>query len=437
MSIEATIFDIITLIISGRLVWKNHKNLMGNTYCIIYFIFFLFYVFPLFLDYLVSLPDYTLQARYLGFANSYLDTNTRIIYDVFLITIQFLLCRKIPQNNMPLETYCSTEMQTNSHSPILRLLLLGGMCAPVILTLILPVSKGILYTFEWRELEIFTYNSATHTIEDFSYVGILCSLLLLLQADDKGGKRSIVASLVYLVFLYMDLCTQGKRSIVFFAIVCAFIIIIPGVRNNYIENREKAKKQFKSLLLFSVLGMALMIFMTVYVKVNVRGWDANDTMDLYTMTRIDFFKDDRVRFAIYALLNPSEWTILKDIGQTVFPTITWFYPINTILAKMHIVYDSYQDYFSSALQHVVDRPFMTTSYFAELFSNFSWFGALFMYWLCSLFASMAKKVNYPAKAMILISFLALQMYTVKYLAMFFEFCIVYCLIYNAINKRRI
>ena len=179
------------------------------------------------------------------------------------------------------------------------------------------------------------------------------------------------------------------------------------------------------MMLISITAVVVMVFVTVYVKVSIRGWDGGDVMDIYTMTRIDFLKDDRVRFAIYSMLNPDKVTILPNVGQTIFPIITWFYPLNTILSQYGYTYLSYQDYFSEALQHVVEAPFMTTSIFAELISNFGLLGIVFMYCLMVMFAKYATVKNYPLRAILLISFVALQMYTTRYLAIFFEMSIIY------------
>lgn len=427
MDIEILIADIVTLLLSTRFAYKNFRNILGNMYSVVYLIFFVFYVFPLYLDYFVSFPDYSQQERYLGFDLSVKDVNTRIVYDFFVIAIQMLFMKLIHKKTH-IENLTSARPVRD-----VSWFLIAGMLFPTIMTLIFPVDKGILYTFGWRELDMFVYNSATHTIEDFSYFGVLCSLLLLF--NNNSNVRSW-RKILYILFLYINMCVQGKRSIMFFAIVSAVLILLPGVQKDTID-KEKERKRFIYLAIASVVGIIVMLFVTVYVKVAIRGWDANDAMELYTMTRIDFLKDDRVRFAIYSMLYPEKVTILNDIGQTVFPIITWFYPINAFLAQRGYVYLSYQDYFSDALQHVVNQPFMTTSIFAEFLSNFGVIGPLVMLLLMSFVAKKATSNSYPFRAILLISFLALQMYTTKYLAIFFELCIIYSVLYYYANRKRV
>lgn len=422
MVIDYTIIDIITIVISSIIAYSCFKKISGNMYCIIYAIFFIFYVFPLFLDYIVLFPDYSLQKRYYGFNLSYRDSYTRIVYDVLLIIIQYAFSRKVRQH-----VNCENRPGIFNNDHLWFLVL--GMIIPTILVFILGINYNILFSFGWREMELYTYNSATHIVEEFSYFGVFSSILLLFNKK----KRTVFINTLCFIFLYINLCLQGKRSILFFAIVIACILLIPGVR----DVKRKDKKKMLLVAALSIIGVAIMIGLTIYVKVSVRGWDENDAVDLYTMTRIDFFKDDRVRFAIYSFLYPEKVTILKEFGQTVFPTITWFYPLNSILAQNGYVYLNYQEYFSSALQDVVSHAFMTTCYFAELISNFGVLGPILMYILMVLFARYASNSNYIKRMMLLVCFMALQMYTTQYLAMFFESCIFYFIIYFYGNRNKV
>ena len=422
MAIDYTIIDIITLVISSIIAYSCLKKISGNMYCIVYAIFFVFYVFPLFLDYIVLFPDYSLQKRYYGFNLSYRDSYTRIVYDVLLIIIQYAFSRKIRQ-----QINCVNRPRIFNNDHLWFLVL--GMIIPTILVFVLGINYNILYSFGWREMELYTYNSATHIVEEFSYFGVFSSMLLLFYEK----KRTAFINTLCLIFLYVNLCLQGKRSILFFAIMIACILLVPGVRNV----KRNSRKKLVIAAILSIIGVAIMIGLTIYVKVSIRGWDENDTVDLYTMTRIDFFKDDRVRFAIYSFLYPDKVTILNEFGQTIFPTITWFYPLNAILAQNGYVYLNYQEYFSSALQNVVNHAFMTTSYFAELISNFGALGPLFMYILMVLFAKYASNSKYVIRMILLICFMALQMYTTQYLAIFFELCIFYCIISIYGNRKKV
>lgn len=405
--------------------------IVGNMYCVIYLIFFVFYVFPLYLDYFVSFPEYSLQERYLGFTLSYKDTATRVIYDIFILFVQFVLTKKIRVFGR-LDRRDNFNKQDVGKKNEINWFLAIGMFFPILLTFVFSVDKKILYTFGWRELEIFATTSATNTIENFSYFGVMCTLLLLFK-HLNSKKRQLLSLLLYLPLLYANMCVQGKRSILFFAIMLLVVLQIPGINTSEKNDIKASKRKLLLLAVISFLCIGLMIFVTVYVKVNIRGWDPSDTLDMYTMTRIDFLKDDRVRFAIYALLHPEN-QILPSWGLTIFPIVTWFWPLNSILAGHGIIYDSYQVYFSDALQYVVDKPFMTTSFFAELISNFSCLGVLFMCFLCVWVSKVAQNNKYPFRAIVIISFIALQMYTTTYLAVFFEMSIFYMVLYNIINR---
>ena len=62
--------------------------------------------------------------------------------------------------------------------------------------------------------------------------------------------------------------------------------------------------------------------------------DASDTSELYTALRIDFFRDDRVRMAIYSILNPTEMKIDRFARTDSIPIPTWIFPIDHILGEV-------------------------------------------------------------------------------------------------------
>lgn len=216
---------------------------------------------------------------------------------------------------------------------------------------------------------------------------------------------------MYGVLLFMNICIQGKRSILFFALLVYILIMLPGLRNKALDSKERRRKMF-GIVIIAVIAVGIMIASTLVVKVTSRGYDANDFSELYTALRIDFFRDDRVRMAIYAILNPNQMKIVDFPGQTLLPIPTWIFPIDHILGKFGISYPAYTSYFCSALLMLPRSQsftYMTPCIYAELISNFGFFGALFMPFLCVWFASKADKYPYPFNVFILVSFIALQM----------------------------
>ena len=421
-------FDLITVIISVALLVSNYKRITQSSRYLIYFLFILYYVAPLILDVLVMRPEYT-KSLYRGFRLTRDDELTRCIYDVFVIYAQFIILnfRKWKTTSEYFDSLKVNALEDNLEfkGDNINFILFIGAILPVALAVVLPVNKAALYTFQWREYNILDYTKHFGFIEQFTYIGIICTIVLLVRAFDN---RQIVWSAFYAAILFMDLCIQGKRSILFFALLVYILVMLPGLRDKSLDSRKRRQKMF-GLVIISAIAIAIMVGMTLIVKVASRGYDASDTSELYTALRIDFFRDDRVRMAIYSILHPSEMKIIDWPGQSLLPFPTWLFPIDHILGKIGISYPAYTTYFCSALLMLPRSQsftYMTPCIYAELISNFGIIGALIMPFLCVWFASKADKYPYPFNVMIIVSFIAIQMYALSYMAYYFEFVLLMC-----------
>lgn len=429
-------FDLLTILISSFFLVKCLRSSFKKLRSLFFLIFFVFYVLPLYFDYIFGFPQYETQIRYSGFALSYKDELTRIFYDVFIVFSESLLLKFGARKDNNLVVVKDVISSKNS---FLRILLFGGMIAPFVLSLILPVDKRIIFSFMWREKGLYIYDSVAHTIEDFSYIGVCCSLILFFEKDKFSAKK-LILNLTCVLFLFINMCAQGKRSIVFFSIISIIVILFPGLRDKSTSLRNR-KKQLYKIIEISIVAVFIMLLSSLLVKVNERGYDANNFETLYLSTRIDFFKDDRVRMAIFSYLNPQKLSIVPFIGATIFPIITWFWPISKVFAANGLIFPSYQDYFSAALQNSTflgeHASFMTTCMPAELISNFGLFGFILFPVITLLFNRLMEKFNYPTNVFLLIFYVALQMYTIKYLNMLVLFIISFALITAIIKKTSI
>ena len=430
------VFDIITLLISLFFCVKHLKQVTKSARSIVFLLFFVFYALPLLFDCAFGLPEYNSQTRYYGFAISYNDSSTRILYDLFLLFSEFVITFFYRKNDKKNSYYFSTKTKSNR---FLRIMLFLGMVSPFILTIIMPVNKMTCLVFQWRESGLFEYNSYSHTIEEFSYIGVCCSLLLLFEKP-ISRKKIHLEKILYLFFLYMSICSQGKRSIFFFTLFVALIIFIPGIKNGHKLFGSKKNCFLFTLLLFAAVAL-VMVISSLVVKVQERGYDSSDISTLYLSTRIDFFRDDRVRMAIYSMLNPDKINIVPHTGATIFCIPMWFWPLNHFAGLAGLDYPSYQDYFSTALQNSTQigeyASFMTTCFPAELISNFGFWGFAVSPFLMVLFAKASSKSTFPSNVFILVLFVILQMYTIKYLNMLILFIFVYLLISYLWSKSKV
>lgn len=415
------LIDVLTLGISLFLCLKNIKRITDSSRYIIYALFLLFYVFPLALDYVYMTPVYS-GNYYYGFRVSSADDATRLVYDAFLVFSQIIILRYKKSVKNGEKDYLKDCYETKLNS--IGVLLYIGMIFPIILTLLLPVNKGILFTYQWREAGLFEVSKYTGFIEKFAYIGICASLMIVFDRS----KRKPFAVVIAAICAFSSICIQGKRSSIFFTLLVFLILEIPGITGTIMSKKEKKRKTL--VLVFTSLGVVVfLILSTILIKVSSRGYIAGDIDSLYTSIRVDFFRDDRVRMSLYSMFHPEKMKILNYPGQSLLPIITWFFPIDYVLTRFGISFASFSHYLSYALNgapQLLESAYMTPSIAAELIANFSILGIVLFPFICVGFSKWADKYPYPFNALILLSFVVLQMYAITYVAYFLEFVVLMC-----------
>jgi hypothetical protein len=363
------------------------------------------------------MPDYSRTVRYYGFKISQNDVMTRCIYDLSVIFCQIVML-KVNNNHSDMEKPIYPKID-NSH--IISLMFF--MILPVVLVMIFPVDKKMLVTFQWRERELLSYNSYASFLEKLTYIGVCSSLLIFFYDKAKKSLRIMAA-----ICTYFNICIQGKRSILFFAIIVSVIILIPGLRNTKLDI-NKRRHMMLWLAIFAGIAAIVMVGMTVYVKVYSRGYDATETVYMYTTIRTDFLRDDRVRLAIYSLLHPDEIHILDYPGQTIWPIVVWAFPLDYIFASFGIIPPSYSAFLSAGLEGVareISVTFMTPCIFAELISNLGFLGIIIMPFTSLWFAKIADKYRYPCNVLVIVVYVMINLFATPYIMYFIEFVWLMC-----------
>lgn len=411
--------DILTIVISLYWFVLNIKYVVRSSRYVIYAIVFMLYVLPLVLDYVYKFPTYTHSFRLSGFALSQFDVPTRIIYDIGLIFCQWILLyykRRKYALELKERNYSRLENRTLTNNYTYVIII--GMVFATLLALLFPVPKSILYTFQWREnAAIDVVNKYRYPLEHFAYIGACCSLVFFLDKSKPLNKR-----IIGLVFLYTNICIQGKRALLFFSLMVLVLMLIPGMTDKTISE-EKKKRKFTKLILLIGIFVVVMLLTTINVQTN-RSSTLMTTQILYSQTRIDFLRDERVRMAIYSAIHPKEMHILDYPTQTLWPIVTWFFPIDYILTGLGIETLSYQTYFTAALEGLTltsTSSQMTTCFYAELVSNFGLIGLVLFPIVCFWFAKKADTAEFPMNVMLVTIFMVLQMLSLKYMAYMFEF----------------
>lgn len=410
--------DILTIIISTFFLLHILKKVSNNARSLIYLIFFVLYVLPLYLDYSIGFSDLSYGGKsYYGFIVSRGDVLTVLVYDFLLIISQGVLaCYNIKR-----KTSESLYVGTLYNKKVL-ITLIAGMVFPAFCVVSLLGHIGMLYTFQWRELGLFPTGGVYSVIEQFCYVGVCCSLLLLFVR-----RRLMLLKLTSLVFLYINICIQGKRSIMFFAILIT-VVMLYLVMVDRISLKKPIKLYLASLTIIAACCIAFMIVSSSLVKME-RGYDITDTNKIMSTLRVDFFRDDRVRMAIYSAIHPDDISILQYPGQTILSNILSLKPLNHFAEFLGLDIYSYQVHFTYALtdskqQTILDPDsfgWMTVTFMAEIISNFGVIlSFLIIPFILLSFSKLLDLFGYPLNCLTCFYFLLVCLFDFTYSIYFFE-----------------
>ena len=428
VTIITAIFDILTLIVSTVFLIKNIKKIKFSARYIIWLIIFVLYIVPLYIDYFYMLPDYPSQDQLKGFTISRIDSLTCILFDIFFIYLQYrLLYYKGKDKISPFDT--SFELTKGN-----RLLLFLGMTLAPLVVLLFVRQPFMLYTFGWRELGIIEPPRFYDQAEQFCYFSSSCALLLLFERR-KGLLRNILQKIIALGFVYMVLSIQGKRAMLFFVMISILVILyfvfIDRIKNN---------RNWKIFLLygFVLLGLAGFYMSTISLEVQVkRGNTYAETSEIVTSQRVDFFRDDRVRMAIYSEVHPDEMQILHYRGQTIIPDIFGLLPLNYLRDRIGVGRKVYQTYFTCSLcgdninssTVMRDSNWMTVTFISEVISNFSLLLAfLIVPFLCLKTSKLVNKLRYPFNILVILAFVMFNLFDTTYVVVYVEFMIIFYLV---------
>ena len=419
-------------------LYKNLCRLLRSSRSIYFLIFFALYVLPLFLDYFVNFQEH----YHWGFSLSSDNPQSRIIYDIALILIMHVLVYY--KNSKPRIEFQENLINSDKSGGFVvsyNKPFIFFMVFPALATLLLMRTPGMLYTFQWRELEIFGTGGSYSTIERFTYFGIICSVLLLF---DFKKKLYDPQRLIALLFLFVNICIQGKRAILFFAIIAIFTVVI----FRFLSLKAQRKRTFWYVIFFSTIasiGLTYMILSSIEVKVG-RGYSETAENLLYTSTRIDLFREDRVKMAIFSELNPEKIKILDYKGQSVLTNVVSIVPFNYISEPLGLSQGTYQVHFSMAmfgqkynyLNPKANRNYMTCTVFAELISNFGiLIGTVLFVALTLWFVKLTDKYPSPLNILIITTYTLLNLFDFVYMVLYIELTWLLCFMYKRLLLKKL
>lgn len=224
----------------------------------------------------------------------------------------------------------------------------------------------------FNEIEVFQHS----IISGLTILSVIVSGYLVV----KYIKKSIFLVLFLIVLTIFDFWLNGKRAIVIFFIASYSLFIFIKYKN------------WKSISSIILLCFCFGIY-TNWYQGTVREFDATvPSSEKYENIRVDYFRDQRVKMAIYAELYPERVKILSYRGQSFLMLMTFYIP-REIWPEKPL---TYAQYFTSAMYNMEPTAFgwgMTTTFFDESIANLSWLGVIFPFIFFSVFLNEAKKTG--------------------------------------------
>lgn len=348
-------FDVVMLLITSWIVWKpimrvsHQKSRSLADYAII--LLYLFQCVPVICDIILGIPSYDSWFR--GFETALNNDTVCIIYDFYIIILfcSLLMVTKRANSNMYIElNYDAESAFSNMPNFILFILIISPF-----IHLVLSGNLNLMYvytSYSGRGLaSSFTKANGTLVI-----VSILAFFIWLFKKK-MDYKRWIA------FFLYGVLVTwvNGKRYVAITVIYAFFYLYTTTIKN----------KRRKSLLPFLVVVSILVVIYSAYYLINIR--EIGDAFSkLYASLRIDFGRDDVVKFTILKEYIEGEH-ILDYPCQTVISTFFMVVPRAWFPAKAYPHYA----YLTAAIygKTIENIPAgMTPSILEMMIANFRWFG---------------------------------------------------------------
>lgn len=333
--------------------------------CLLLILFYFIFIFPYISDYFFNL-DFK---NFPGFYYSFNDYKTNLIYCVFLIYTSSVLWFFRGKDVF--------DVKFKKNTKYFDILIFIFSVFPYLFFLFVPNKANyLIYGGDWLR----NFNEIDYLYSSYLNILTFISAVLGGYIFVKYLNKNLFFSLVMLMILFFDFYLNGKRGIVILSvIVLSFFSFFYW-------------KKTKSLLFISIILFCLAVFNSWYQS-NVRDFDSSVSLvDKYENLRIDYFRDQRVKMAIYAEINPEKINILEYTGQSYLFYLTFFIPRNFWEGKPL----PYAQYFTSALYLTEPQMWgwgMSTSIFDEFIANFGLLGILLVPFLLVIILNKSHELN--------------------------------------------
>lgn len=403
------LFDYLLVIIttlitirSVRLIAKYRTNSLADWAILLLYVF---QSLPVVCDLIIGIPEYS--AWFSGFVSAMKNDSVCIAYDVYVMAIDLSLMT-ISKKSQRSEIQGCTSNILESTKRIPNWVLCIAILSPAFHV----VLSGNIYAFV-------SYNSfggreLQKSFTELNAVLIIIAIIALMIWFFR--KESTMLRLVALIlFSFLIIWISGKRYTVV-TILFSFLYM------SVLERRESRHKMNIQAFLV-VMGIAVLIY-SVYYITSIKVTADRNFESVYAAIRIDFGRDDVVKFTIWKEYIKGEH-ILEYPLQTVISTIFMLVPRSLFPGK---AYPHYR-YLTAALYNtsVLEIPAgMTPSILEMMIANFRYFGMpiciLFLCWYCKKADRAATSIQRYCYAMVMMGMLTQSldsMIVLFYIVMFF------------------
>lgn len=410
------VFEITVIFITVCCSIHSVRRLNRSTVYFMHLFFVFICVVPLFLDYCIGRPVYSVS--YPVFTDSRDDATTRALYCVFLLVIQSMLLwygnRVRRKEIMRRKSHVLKEQPIENKEIFYtekskRIFFFVAAFVPV-LAVCLRIPFEYFLTWSWRydSMDISTLMGYS-SLERLSYLGVVASMILLCLPIKKRIK------LLAFILLYMNICIEGKRSAVFFALIVFVVCFI---------FYSKKKVNLLPLTIIGIIAIVLIVSLTFGVQSDYRGYTASS--DLYRMLRVDIFRDDTIKSAIYFMIYPNKGGILDYPLQSIVMQIGYLFPLVwTGIPKV-----GYETYMTAALKYLeidglTNGTRMTVSFFDCAIANLGILGFIVGGIITILFALLTDRCSKEWRPIVICGFILYSMYSWAYICWYFQFWIIF------------
>ncbi len=317
----------------------------------LFLVFYFYFGVPIFCDFVFGKPNYGEQP---GFAIVTNDATTQAIYCLYvcfvpLLWLPFLL------------SHPSRELSQHAerHGTVYLGILAAFVVLPVVLASFAPDPTV------YRDYAVFVgVHDQSGDREYYKFVQSSTFLALMAAAGIiSSAARLGRAICLVLPFVGCAIWLNGKRTAFAFAIVLTV----------YVLWQRRAVSGRRLLFVAFAGAVAIAVLSTVY-QATVRDKDTQSLTksDYYDGLRVDFGRDEHLKFAIYAEIH-DEFRILEQRGQSLVFYTTAYVPRALWPQKPF----PFSAYYTCAMLGISPRLLgygVTNCFFDECLANFGWIG---------------------------------------------------------------